>query len=80
MNSEAGNSLTHPYIALQGRVPVKVIGSVTKGDILVASEVTGVATVWTSATTDPRMTAYIGIAIEDKASESEGFVEVKVGK
>ena len=80
MNSEAGNSETHPYIALQGRVPVKVIGPVSKGDILVASELSGVATVWLDTDTDPRMTAYIGIAIEDKALDTAGYVEVKVGK
>jgi hypothetical protein len=80
MNEAAGNSETHPYIALQGRVPCKVIGPVSKGDILVASEVTGVATVWLDDATDPRMTAYIGIAIEDKASDTAGYVEVKVGK
>ena len=80
MNETAGNSETHPYIALQGRVPCKVIGPVSKGDVLVASEVTGVATVWLDDATDPRMTAYIGIAIEDKASDTAGYVEVKVGK
>ena len=47
MNSEAGSSETHPYIALQGRVPCKVTGTVSKGDILVASEISGAATVWT---------------------------------
>jgi len=80
MNEEAGNSETHPYIALQGRVPCKVTGTVSKGDILVASEVSGIATVWTESTTDPRMTAYVGIAIEDKTSETIGYIEVKVGK
>lgn len=41
MNSAAGNNDTHPYIALTGRVPVKVVGPVAKGDLLVASEVKG---------------------------------------
>ena len=77
MNSEAGNSQTHPYIALQGRVPVKVTGTVKKGDILVASDVAGTATAWTNDDADPRMTAYVGIAIADAV---DGFVEVKVGK
>ena len=80
MNSEAGNSETHPYIALQGRVPTKVMGTVSKGDVLVASEVSGIATVWTDSTIDPRMTAYVGIAIEDKTTDAVGFIEVKVGK
>jgi hypothetical protein len=80
MNSEAGSSETHPYIALQGRVPCKVTGTVSKGDILVASDISGTATVWTESTVDPRMTAYVGIAIEDKTTDGEGYVEVKVGK
>jgi hypothetical protein len=41
MNSAAGNNDTHPYIALTGRVPVKVVGPVAKGDLLVASSVKG---------------------------------------
>ena len=77
MNSEAGNNETHPYIALQGRVPVKVTGDVKKGDILVASDVAGTATAWTNEDADPRMTAYVGIAISDAV---DGMVEVKVGK
>jgi len=80
MNDAAGNSETHPFIALQGRVPCKVVGTVSKGDILVASDISGVATVWTETTVDPRMTAYVGIAIEDKTTGGEGYVEVKVGK
>lgn len=77
MNAEAGNNETHPFIALQGRVPVKVTGDVKKGDILVASDVAGTATAWTNEDSDPRMTAYVGIAIADAV---DGFVEVKVGK
>jgi len=77
MNAEAGNNETHPFIALQGRVPVKVTGDVKKGDILVASDVAGTATAWNNDDADPRMTAYVGIAIADAV---DGFVEVKVGK
>ena len=77
MNAEAGNSQTHPFIALQGRVPVKVTGEVKKGDILVASDIAGTATAWANDDADPRMTAYVGIAIADAV---DGFVEVKVGK
>ena len=77
MNAEAGNNETHPFIALQGRVPVKVTGDVKKGDILVASDVAGTAAAWTNEDADPRMTAYVGIAIADAV---DGFVEVKVGK
>ena len=77
MNAEAGDDATHPFIALQGRVPVRVEGDVKKGDILVASDIAGLAAVWMNEDADPRMTAYIGIAISDSA---DGMVEVKVGK
>jgi len=77
MNAEAGDDVTHPFIALQGRVPVRVEGDVKKGDILVASDIAGLAAVWMNEDADPRMTAYIGIAIADSA---DGMVEVKVGK
>ena len=63
MNAEAGDDATHPFIALQGRVPVRVEGDVKKGDILVASDIAGLAAVWMNEDADPRMTAYIGIAI-----------------
>ena len=71
MNKDGGNCA----VALQGRVPCKVEGSVKKGDTMVASDVKGHAAVWTGEG-DPRCTAYIGIAIAD----GEGMVEVKVGK
>ena len=35
MNAEAGDDDSHPAIALAGRVPVKVIGPIDKGDLLV---------------------------------------------
>ena len=37
MNSRAGDDLTHPPVAVQGRVPVKVTGKVKKGDRLVSA-------------------------------------------
>jgi hypothetical protein len=43
MNSEAGNDQTHPYVALRGRVPCKVIGPVKKGELLVTSSYPGYA-------------------------------------
>lgn len=35
MNKDAGDDETAPYIALRGRVPVKVCGDVKKGDLLI---------------------------------------------
>jgi len=43
MNSQAGADDTHPYVALRGRVPCKVVGPVRKGDLLVTSELEGFA-------------------------------------
>jgi hypothetical protein len=37
MNSGAGSDATHPPVAMTGRVPVKVVGQVRKGDRLVAA-------------------------------------------
>jgi hypothetical protein len=43
LNADAGNSHTHPYVALRGRVPCKVIGPVNKGDLMVTSDTPGFA-------------------------------------
>ena len=41
MNSNAGEDKTHPYVALKGRVPCKIIGPVKKGDLIVTSKTPG---------------------------------------
>ena len=38
LNAEAGNSQTHPYVALRGRVPCNFIGPVSKGDLIVTAD------------------------------------------
>ena len=43
MNEDAGNDITHPFVAMLGRVPCKVIGKVKKGQRLVTSSIPGVA-------------------------------------
>ena len=43
MNASAGNNDSHPFVAMVGRVPVRVIGTANKGDRLVMSEIDGVA-------------------------------------
>lgn len=37
MNSQAGDDATHPAVAMTGRVPVKVVGKINKGDRLVSA-------------------------------------------
>jgi len=75
MNSKAGTSDTHPAIAMNGRVPVKVIGQVNKGDRLVSAG-NGMA----RAATAEEVTAFnvIGRSLENKDTEGEGTVEAIV--
>ena len=63
-------------IALQGRVPCKVIGKIKKGDLLVVSMIPGVA----MASEDPKTGSIIGKAIQDYDSDRIGLIEVMVGK
>ena len=43
MNAGAGNNDSHPFVAMTGRTPVRVIGEVTKGQRLVSSSTKGCA-------------------------------------
>ena len=63
-------------LALQGRVPCKVVGTIEKGDMIVASSITGVGT----ASDDPRLGSVIGKALENYNSDSVGVIEVVVGR
>lgn len=76
LNSEAGSDLTHPYVALAGRVPVRVIGTVVKGERLMASSLAGVACAW-----EPSygILAIVGRSLEDKTDVGLGTVEAIVG-
>ena len=76
MNSEAGDDITHPPVALQGRVPCRVIGKIKKGDMLVTSTIPGVAI----ATTEPKVGTIIGKALQNYDSDHIGFIEVVVGR
>jgi hypothetical protein len=78
MNSGAGNDSTHPYVALAGRVPCKVIGKVDKGQRLVTSSVAGHArAAFSSELGDYRR--IIGRALASKETDGVGLVEVVVG-
>ena len=75
MNSElTGDNVI--ALALQGRVPCKVIGKVTKGDMLVASAIPGYAIV----DNNPGVGSVIGKAIGNKLDGERGVVEIVVGK
>jgi hypothetical protein len=72
MNGGAGNDATHPYIAMTGRVNVKVIGTVNKGDRLISASVPGYA----RAATKAECTAFnvIGRALTSKSEAGQGSV------
>lgn len=75
MNSALEGEFVIP-LALQGRVPCKVIGRVEKGDMLVTSAIPGYAIV----NNDPRVGTVIGKALEIKLDDGRGVIEVVVGK
>jgi hypothetical protein len=63
-------------LALQGRVPCKVLGRVAKGDLLVTSAIPGYAIV----DNDARAGTIIGKALQDKLDDSKGCIEIVVGR
>jgi len=73
MNSEAEGL----PVALQGRVPVKVIGKISKGERLVASDEPGMA--WALGSDDYDARAIIGRSLEDKEDGGIGIVEAVIG-
>ena len=75
MNSEAGNNDTHPGVAMTGRVPVRVIGPVIKGDRLVSA---GNGCARRAFESEISWNTVIGRALETKTSTDEGLVEAIV--
>lgn len=75
MNSQAGSDATHPPVAMTGRVPVKVVGLVNKGDRLVSAG-NGMA----RSAKPGEATAFnvIGRALTAKADDGLGTVEAIV--
>jgi hypothetical protein len=75
MNGAAGSDATHPPVAMTGRVPVKVTGTVTKGDRLVSAG-NGIA----RAAQPGEATAFnvIGRALVGKTDTGVGTVEAIV--
>jgi hypothetical protein len=75
MNGGAGEDDTHPAVAMTGRVPVKVIGYVKKGDRLVSAG-NGIA----RAAQPGEATAFnvIGRSLVDKRTPESGTIEAIV--
>lgn len=63
-------------IALQGRVPCKVLGRVRKGDLLVSSAIPGYAV----ATDNPKIGSIIGKSLEHKETDGKAVIEIVVGR
>lgn len=72
----AGLEGTRVCVALQGRVPCKVVGKVKKGDLLTTSAIPGHA----AKAVNPQVGTMIGKALEDKDYDQAGVIEVAVGR
>ena len=65
-------------VALLGRVPCRVTGTIRRGDLLVASATAGVATALDPTLYQPG--SVIGKALADHDGTTEGMIEVLVGR
>jgi len=75
MNGSAGDDITHPAVAVQGRVPVRVVGQVRKGDRLVSA---GSGLARSAARSEITAFNVIGRSLQDKTTMEEGVVEAIV--
>jgi hypothetical protein len=75
MNAGAGDDVSHPPVAVSGRVLVKVIGKVAKGQRLVSA-----GKGYARAGSADEVTAFntIGRSLQDKLTDGEGLVEAIV--
>ena len=71
MNSAAGPDSTHPPVAVSGRVPVRVIGKVKKGDRLVSA---GNGLARTGLKSEVTSFNVIGRSLENKLDDNEGVI------
>lgn len=77
MNKGAGNDDSHPMVALQGRVRVKVQGVGNAGDRIVASETAGVARV--AHISECTTFNVLGRLIQDKYNTQTELTECAIG-
>ena len=76
MNEEAGSDETHPFIALKGRVPCKIVGRIRKGDLIVSC---GRYPGYGRAIEEKdNPNAAFAKSLESKNSDSTGTIEVMV--
>lgn len=77
MNASAGNNDSHPFVAMVGRVPVRVVGMANKGDRLVLSSTAGVARVL-AANETADCNQVIGRVLQSKIDSAEHTIECVV--
>jgi hypothetical protein len=65
-------------VALQGRVPCQVVGKINKGDLMVSSDIPGVAMALDPNKWKPGVV--IGKALADYDSDTVGTIEIAVGR
>jgi hypothetical protein len=65
MNADAGDDTTHPAIALIGRVKIRIIGSIVKGD-KISTTLNGCA--------EKASTSGFGWALETSADQGEKLI------
>lgn len=76
MNSEINQNNQAVCIALQGRVPCKVVGPVRKGDLLTTAGIFGHA----ARAINPTVGTIIGKSLEDKDSADSSIIEISIGR
>jgi hypothetical protein len=74
--TQTGNNVV--AVALIGRVPCQVVGTISKGDRLVSSDITGVAAPLNMTNYQPG--CIIGKAMDNYNSNEVGVIEVAVGR
>ena len=77
MNASAGNNDSHPFVAMVGRVPVRVVGMANKGDRLVLSSTKGVART-VRPNENPTTEQVIGVVLQNKIDTAEHAIECVV--
>ena len=77
MNGQLEEVENAACVALQGRVPCRVVGKIKKGDILVTASIHGVAQ---AATGDVKVGTVVGKALENYDSDHIGKIEIAVGR
>ena len=75
MNSQAGSNDTHPPVAMTGRVPVRVVGIINKGDRLVSA---GNGLARAAQLGEASAFNVIGRSLANKLDSDEGTVEAIV--